>query len=162
MIISSQWKSERCSKKFWQEEWVVFVWSKHVGKRQMFFICFYVSYNKPITTRGVDIRSRKLQVKVVVKENAHACFVALKGAIQSLVAPTLDFRRFLESGLRSLFGEGAWAHFPNSGWLSSLHSPILPSKKAWSNQYNGLLVTCVLMVLCTKPINNFSSSSPDI
>ena len=118
--------------------------------------------NKPITTRGVDIRSRKLQVKVVVKENAPACFVALKGAIQSLVAPRLDFRRFLESGLRSIFGGGAWAHFPNSGRLSSLHSPILPSKKAWSFQYNGLLATCVLMVLCTKPIKNFSSSSPDI
>ena len=38
----------------------------------------------------------------------------------------LDFRRFLESSLRSS-REGGWAraHFPNSGWLSSLLCPAL-------------------------------------
>ena len=37
----------------------------------------------------------------------------------------LDFRPFLESFLRFSFGGGAWAHFPNSGWLSSLPNHVL-------------------------------------
>ena len=38
-----------------------------------------------------------------------------------LVHSRLDFRRFLESGIRSSReGGAAWAHFPNSDWLSSL------------------------------------------
>ena len=50
----------------------------------------------------------------------------------------LDLGRFLESGLRSsreggAFGRGRWAHFSNSGWLSSLvEEAVAPNFKETS------------------------------